>query len=138
LSHLEHSKSIRPSPLLNAYLFFSFLFDIAVLRTTWLALRHTTLNKLFTASFALKGVILLLESKEKRRYLHADNDLAPEETTGLYNQTFLIWMNNIIRQGYQHILRPMDLYSMDESMSAEALNDRFWKEWRKGMEYPLL
>ncbi|KAF2659533.1 P-loop containing nucleoside triphosphate hydrolase protein [Lophiostoma macrostomum CBS 122681] len=131
LSHLEHSKSIRPSPLLNAYLFFSFLFDIAVLRTTWLALRDTTLSKIFTASFALKGVVLLLESKEKRQYLRSDSALAPEETTGLYNQTFLIWMNSIINSGYRHILRPVDLYSMDESMSAEVLSDRFWEEWRK-------
>jgi ATP-binding cassette, subfamily C (CFTR/MRP), member 1 len=132
LSHLEHSKSVRPSALLNAYLFFSFIFDIAVLRTTWLALHSTALSKVFTASFAMKGVILLLESKEKRRFLPDGTELAPEETIGLYSRTFLVWINGIIMRGYRHILKPMDLYSTDESLTAEYLNEHFWREWRKG------
>jgi hypothetical protein len=132
LSYFEHSKSLRPSALLNAYLFITVLFDIAVLRTLWLALPSTTIRSLFTTSFALKATILFLEAKEKRNYINASNRTSPEETSGLYSQSFVWWLNSIIRQGYQHVLKPMDLYPIDENMSSEVLNRRFWKEWNKG------
>ncbi|KAF2108606.1 P-loop containing nucleoside triphosphate hydrolase protein [Lophiotrema nucula] len=131
LSYLEHSKSLRPSALLNFYLFFTVVFDAVVLRTLWTVLPFTAVRDLFTASFALKGVIFFLEAKEKRNYLRARSELGPEETSGLYSQSFVWWLNKIIREGYRHVLKPADLYPVDESMSSAALNKRFWTEWDK-------
>ncbi|KAF2734747.1 putative multidrug resistance protein [Polyplosphaeria fusca] len=131
LSYLEHSRSLRPSALLNLYLFFSVLFDAVVLRTLWIADLSTTMRDVFTASFALKGVIFFLEAKEKRRYLKTNQSCGPEETSGLYNQTFVWWLNKIIRSGYRHVLKPTDLYPVDESMKSEVLNAKFWTEWQK-------
>ena len=132
LSYLEHSRSLRPSALLNAYLFFTVLFDAVVLRTLWTMLPSSAVRDLFTASFAFKAVILFLEAKEKREYLRNESRPGPEETSGLYSQTFVWWINSIIKQGYRHILKPTDLYPVDDSMSSEVLNENFWRQWNKG------
>lgn len=73
--------------------------------------------------------MLLLEAKEKRAYVLDGSRPGPEETSGLYNQSLLWWLNSIIQQGYRHVLRPMDLYPMDRAMTSETLNERFWMEW---------
>lgn len=132
ISYLEHAKSLRPSPLINAYLFFTVLFDIAIVRTLWLAFPSNAIRELFTASFALKVVILILEAKEKRDYVPTNAGLGPEETSGLYSQSLVWWLNSIIRLGYRYILTPTDLYPVDGSMSSERLNTQFWVAWNRG------
>lgn len=132
ISYLEHTKSLRPSTLINAYLFLTVLFDIAIVRTLWLAFPSNAIRELFTASFALKVVILILEAKEKRDYVVTDKSLGPEETSGLYSQSLVWWLNSIIKQGYRYILKPTDLYPVDGSMSADKLNTAFWTAWNKG------
>ncbi|KAF2808069.1 uncharacterized protein BDZ99DRAFT_391725 [Mytilinidion resinicola] len=133
LSYLEHSRSLRPSILLNAYLFITMLLDAAMLRTLWLMSTSRLSRDIFTTSFALKGVIVFLEAKEKRHYLLSGGNGSPEDTSGLYSQTFLWWLNSIIKQGFSHILKPTDLYPMDESLSSETLNNNFWQEWHRRM-----
>ncbi|KAF2012008.1 multidrug resistance-like protein [Aaosphaeria arxii CBS 175.79] len=132
LSYLEHSRSPRPSYILNAYLFISLLFDIVVLRTVWIALpSFQPVRIVLTSSFALKTIILFLEAVEKRNYLRHPENLAPEETSGLYSQTFLWWMNSIIRDGYRRVLKPMDLYPVSQRMSSQVLSHQFNQEWHK-------
>jgi ATP-binding cassette subfamily C (CFTR/MRP) protein 1 len=65
LSYMEHSKSLAPSLVLNAYLFLSLPFDAVVLRTLWLTPFDVAIRNLFTASFIMKGIILLLEAMGK-------------------------------------------------------------------------
>jgi hypothetical protein len=132
VSYLEHTKSLRPSALINSYLFFTVLFDLAIVRTLWLAFPSNAIRELFTTSFAIKAVILVLEAKEKRDYVPTDNNMGPEETSGLYSQSFVWWLNSMIKQGYRHILKPTDLYPVDQSMSSERLNAQFWIEWNRG------
>ncbi|KAH7118766.1 multidrug resistance-like protein [Dendryphion nanum] len=135
LSYLEHSKSLRPSFILNVYLLFAVLFDIVVLRTLWTALPGShPVRDLFTASFALKAVVFFLEAKEKRSLITGDRNLGPEETTGLYNESFVWWLNSIIKQGYRKVLGPSDLYTVDERMFSETLNEKFWKEWKSAAQ----
>jgi hypothetical protein len=130
LSHVEHSKSLAPSPLLNAYLFLAYLFDAVMLRTLWLMPFDIPIRNIFTASFSMKGIILLLEAKEKREYFsNSDKQRSPEETSGLYSQGLFWWLNSIITHGFRHILKPDDLYEVDEAMSSEVLDTKFWKAW---------
>lgn len=132
LSYVEHSKSLAPSLLLNAYLFLSLLFDAVMLRTLWLTPFGIAIRNLFTTSFIMKGIILLLEVMGKRRYLSSsDKQRSPEETSGLYSQGLFWWFNSIIIHGFRHILKPDDLYEVDEAMSAEVLDSKFWKVWNE-------
>ncbi len=132
LSYVEHSKSLAPSLLLNAYLFISLLFDAVMLRTLWLTPLSIATRNLFTASFILKGIILLLEAKGKREYFSSsDKHRSPEESSSLYSQGLFWWLNSIIIHGFRHILKPEDLYEVDEAMSTEVLGLKFWKAWNE-------
>jgi hypothetical protein len=106
------------------------MLDAVLLRTLWLTPFNIAIRNIFTGSFSLKGVILVLEGMEKQKYLkESDKHRSPEETNGLYNQSLLWWLNSIIMHGFRHILTPSDLYPLDEEMSSELLNTKFWKTW---------
>lgn len=66
LSSMEHSRSVRPSMIINAYLLFSLLFDIPQARTLWLRPGPRSLPGVFTAGIAAKAVVLVLEAGGKK------------------------------------------------------------------------
>ncbi|KAL2257594.1 hypothetical protein VTK26DRAFT_9425 [Humicola hyalothermophila] len=127
LSYLEHGRAPRPSLLLNAYLFVTLLFDIAQVRTLWLASSNadeTTFTRLFTCALALKAFLVVLESQSKTKWI-ARWDVkqhSPEETTGLYGLGAYFWLNRLFVTGYRKILEIHDLYPLDQTMASEALH----------------
>ncbi|KAK7942741.1 P-loop containing nucleoside triphosphate hydrolase protein [Apiospora aurea] len=147
LSLLEHSRSARPSVLLNAYLFLSLLFDITQTRTFWLAsgTRSEKANTaLFTASVALKAIILLVEARRKRTFISKwdEKEHSPEETSGLYSLGVFFWLNRVFIDGYSKILQIDDLYPLDSGMRGRVLDERFARHVdyskMKGHKYGLL
>lgn len=131
LSFTEHARSLRPSSLLNAYLLVSLLLDAAILRSFWLSGLSDPICGLFTASFAVKVVLLVLEAVEKGRHVaKKDSDQRnPEATSGLYNRGLVWWMNPLLFDGFRRLLQPRDLYALDHSLATSALNDQFCKIW---------
>ena len=133
LSYSEHVKSRRPSSILNAYLLVSLIFDGAILRTLWLTSLPITIRAIFTTSFALKAILLLLEAKEKKVSLETDEKgRNPEITSGLYSRGVFWWMNPLLKDGFGRLLKPVDLYFLDDQMRTEFLNEKFWHTWNRG------
>lgn len=128
MSFLEHSRSPRPSILLNAYLFLTILFDIAQIRTLWLASAtqyELAFTRLSTTTVALKAAIMLLESQHKTRWVQWDAKAhSPEETTGIYGLGAFVWLNKLFLTGYRKTLRMDDLFPLDSSMAADSLHAR--------------
>ncbi|KAK8118640.1 uncharacterized protein PG998_003266 [Apiospora kogelbergensis] len=130
LSYSEHARSVKPSSTLNAYLLVSLILDVATLRTTWLSQLPVSIRAVSTISFGLKAGILVLEAIEKRRYILDKGCLhSPEETSGIYSQGLFLWLNSLLRNGYRQLLKPTDLFPVEEGMSAAVLDDKFWKIW---------
>lgn len=129
LSYFDHSRSPRPSIFLNAYLFLTLLFDIAQVRTYWLASStrpEMTFTAIFTASLAMKAVILLLEAQRKAKWVAWDSkDHSPEETSGIYSLGVYFWLNRLFLEGYNTILEISHLYPLDKNMAADHLSERF-------------
>ena len=138
LSHLEHSRTLRPSATINVFLL-SIIFDIAVVRTLWLSTYDADIRNVFTASFALKGVMLCLEAVEKQRYFKSQDDkkLSPYARAGVYSRTFFWWLNGLLLQGYRQELQPGDLHDLELHMGAEDLDRRFWTAWRESRKFLL-
>ncbi|KAI8275314.1 ABC transporter atnG [Colletotrichum sp. SAR11_240] len=133
LSYIEHSKSLKPSSILNTYILVSLVLDGAILRTIWLSHLSAAISAVFTASFALKTAIVILEAQEKTRYL-VDSDgrsLSPEETSGIYSRGLFWWLTPLLMTGFRRLLKPLDLFTLDESMSAAVLSERFWLHWNE-------
>lgn len=130
LSYSEHSRSLRPSLLLNSYLLCSIIFGVVRVRTLWLLDYDPSLRNIFTACLAVKCAIFLLEESGKGRYLYATDKLqGPEKTSGLISQSFFLWLNHIIREGFKKVLFLDDLYPIDHEISSERLREQFWKCW---------
>ncbi|KAM0563460.1 hypothetical protein ACHAPJ_001181 [Fusarium lateritium] len=84
----------------------------------------------FTAAFALKAILVVLEGWSKAPYLVAGAGLhSPEITAGLYARAVYAWVTPLLMTGFRKLLRPMDLFELDEDMGAAGLIDRFWKHW---------
>ncbi|EQB47303.1 ABC transporter [Colletotrichum gloeosporioides Cg-14] len=133
LSYIEHSKSLTPSSILNTYMLVSLVLDGAILRTIWLSHLSAAISAVFTASFALKTAIVILEAQEKTGYL-VDSDgrsLSPEETSGIYSRGLFWWLTPLLMTGFRRLLKPLDLFTLDESMSAAVLSERFWLHWNE-------
>lgn len=131
LSYTEHARSLRPSALLNAYLLVSLLLDSAILRSLWQSGLPSEVCAVFTISFAIKAALLVLEAVEKTAYVATGNpnQRNPEITSGLYSRGLFWWVNPLLLDGFRRLLEPRDLYTLDESMAACLVNDKFWKTW---------
>jgi ATP-binding cassette, subfamily C (CFTR/MRP), member 1 len=134
VSLFEHGRSLRPSMLLSAYLFVTLLLDAATLRTIWLSSLNISLKCVFSMSWSLKFVLVILEGMKKTRFFKGDQSACgPEESSGLYEEGLLWWLNQILLLGSRKILRPADLYPLTSDMSTETSSNMFWQSWHKGM-----
>ncbi|KAI5197133.1 putative multidrug resistance protein [Aureobasidium subglaciale] len=132
LSHLEHKKSIRPSALLNAYLFFSALFDIVQLRTLWEIDGLEQIARLSSSALALKIVVLVLEAWEKGSLLTFPyRDTTPEARSGVYNRSVFWWLNHFLTIGFGKVITFEDLYPLDDALSSEQLAESAQSSWQR-------
>ncbi|KAI4728374.1 putative multidrug resistance protein [Aureobasidium sp. EXF-10728] len=132
LSHLEHTRSIRPSALLNAYLFFSVLFDAVQLRTLWKIRGLETVASVFSSALALKVVLLILEAWEKDSFLtQRYRQTAPEAKSGLYNRSLYWWLNHFLVVGFRKAIAFDDLYGLDDALSSKVLAEKAQAAWRR-------
>lgn len=155
LSYAEHARSPRPSILLSSYLLLGVLFDIAMVRTFWMARgdslvagidpdltvsvasfilnsAETVFCRLFSSALAFKVVLLLLESIQKKSLMlpasgWKSEDHSPEETSGLFSLSVYSWLNSLFWQGYSSILSVDDLFVLDQSMSTKKLEAKLAK-----------
>lgn len=92
---------------------------------------NSRIRYLFTISFAVKVIILLLEAREKRRYLStSDRQKGPEETSSIFSLSVFWWLNTLLKRGFRHVLSLDDLYPVDEGMSSKFLSDQFAHYWK--------
>ncbi|KAJ4003924.1 hypothetical protein NW752_012062 [Fusarium irregulare] len=131
LSLIDHRKSLRPSVLLNSYLFLTLLFDAVQARTlflTWTIKPELTYSSIFTATIALKLAILLLEAQRKTKYVvWNEKERSPEETSGIFSLGVFFWLNKIFLEGYRKVLRLEDLFPLDTSLHGKLLHEEFSK-----------
>ncbi|KAF3491610.1 Cyclic peptide transporter [Arthroderma uncinatum] len=142
VSHLEHKRSLRPSTIINLYLGFSLLVDIARCRTIWLVIERLPIAVLFSVGCGIKVVILGLEATEKRSLLKDPyKDSAAEAIGGIYNRSVFWWVNNVLRKGFKNLLPISSLNVLDDDLLGAAdpqvLIER-WKNTDKSASHALL
>ncbi|KAH8805144.1 ABC multidrug transporter [Xylogone sp. PMI_703] len=141
LSHSEHRRSVKPSTLLTGFVLLTLLFDIARARTLWLRGISLTLTGVFTAATAVKFVVLLVETVEKRRLLRPGYcDYPPEATSGIINRSLFWWLNPLFLAGFCKTLEIRDLFTLDKRLLSENLHESIqiaWSEGRFPSSFPL-
>ncbi|KAI1479174.1 putative ABC multidrug transporter [Daldinia eschscholtzii] len=138
LSLVDHTKSPRPSVLLNSYLFLTLLLDAAQARTLFLSSGgkpELTYSSIFCAAIALKVGILLLEAQRKSKWVTWNvKEHSPEQMSGIFSLGVYFWLNKIFVEGYRKVLTINDLYPLDSSLDGKLL----YEEFSKRMDYSKL
>ncbi|KAK0706203.1 P-loop containing nucleoside triphosphate hydrolase protein [Lasiosphaeria miniovina] len=141
LSHLEHTRAVRPSSLLGIFLLSTLLFDAAHTRTLWLRAGsqsnghdhngNKSLAHLSVAAAAAKAAVLVAEAVEKRRLLRpAVRALhPPEATSGVFSRVFFAWLNALFRAGFGRVLVVDDLFALDKHLQAAFCHARLRAAW---------
>jgi ATP-binding cassette subfamily C (CFTR/MRP) protein 1 len=101
LSKVEHSRSMRPSHLLQFFLLIMLLCNAVRLRTLFLMQYSTTLVVTASIHTFLTGALLTLESLDKSPLLTSGHPSkrSPEETLGLFAKGFFWHLNGLFWTG---------------------------------------
>ncbi|RYP83764.1 hypothetical protein DL769_001296 [Monosporascus sp. CRB-8-3] len=130
LSWLEHERTIRPSFLLSVYLFLSILLDVVRARTLWMLDPHAVTPALLTASLAVRAVMFVLESTEKRGILISPyKDYSVEMTSSSVSRSVFFWLTSLFLSGYEKVLAMEDLYPLDTRMHSAPLHQALVTKW---------
>uniref|UniRef100_A0A8H7KBA5 ABC transporter domain-containing protein n=1 Tax=Bionectria ochroleuca TaxID=29856 RepID=A0A8H7KBA5_BIOOC len=142
LSWFEHTKTIKPSLLICPYLILSALLDSTQIRTFWTRLDdNRALVALFTASYGLRAIILLMESLPKNLTREADKSRSPEDKCGVISRSLFLWMIPLLYKGYRQSLGVNDLYAPPVDAAPADLEEKLWRGWSNsdpGAKYRLL
>ncbi|KAK4216710.1 ABC transporter [Rhypophila decipiens] len=124
LSWLEHSRSPRPSTLINIYLLVSLACDAIQTRTLWLKHFDTPTSEQRRQHLEFPAIRCLAMTDEK-------NPKSPEERSGVLSRSLLIWVHGILAKGRKTLLSPIDLDPLREGLRTESLSNSFWSAWAK-------
>lgn len=141
VSWVDHSRSLRPSTLINLYLLGSPVCDAIQTRTLWLRYfdeptQKTGLVFASAASGALiiKTGLLFLESIEKPNITWSEwpdekNAPNPEEKAGVLSRSLLIWVHGILSKERKTLISPIDLDPLREGLGTSHPSSLFWSHW---------
>ncbi|KAL3470131.1 putative ABC transporter [Aspergillus californicus] len=128
LSLWEHTRSPRPSTILNVYLLGTLPMDAARARTLFRIPGNHAIAGIFTTIVACKVMLLALEAKEKHSLLF-EHRFTPEETAGILNRAFFWWFNPLLLVGYKGTLVVEKLIAVDEDISLQRSKEEIRRRW---------
>ncbi|KAF5553404.1 Canalicular multispecific organic anion transporter 2 [Fusarium napiforme] len=128
LSFVEHRNSRKPSKLIGAFLVITIILDIALVRTCWIRSMHSIAG-VFTASFAIKTILLILEETPKA--LIGEKERIHETSSGVVNRSFFWWLNGLFLQGHRTILETEDLQAIDSKFDTDHVSAPLEKQWER-------
>ncbi|CCT72090.1 related to multidrug resistance-associated protein [Fusarium fujikuroi IMI 58289] len=128
LSFVEHLNSRKPSKLIGAFLVITIILDIALVRTFWIRSMHS-IASVFTASFVIKTILLILEETPKSPL--SDKEKIQETASGVVNRSFFWWLNGLFLQGHRTILETEDLQAIDSKFDTDHVSTPLEKQWER-------
>jgi ATP-binding cassette subfamily C (CFTR/MRP) protein 1 len=136
LSYLEHTRSIRPSTLLELYLLQSILLNIPQARTLFLHPNGTAIAAIFVAIIGAMLIVWTLEARNKIKHLKEPyKEYPPEATHGVWNRTFFLWLNRLFVKGFRNFLTLDDLWQTPPDLASERLQEEMQSVWDQRCKY---
>ncbi|KAK2612754.1 hypothetical protein QQS21_001205 [Conoideocrella luteorostrata] len=132
VSHLEHTRSLRPSTPITIYLGVSILLDLARVRTLFFIPGSGTVARVYLASFCVKFVIFVLELTEKRQLLlSAWQNASPEAVGSVYNRVLFLWLNSLFLKGFRNLISINSLPTLDTELLNTAKPTELAQKWNR-------
>lgn len=135
LLYMEHRRSVRSSSMVGLFLSVTMLFDATRARSYGMRGDLGRLAALAGLEAAWKLGVLLLEEVSKKSLVRSDEDrlaLGPEMTSGFWNRSLFVWLNEMLLLGFKNAISVNDLPEMGQSFESELLHEQFQQEWRVG------
>lgn len=133
VSYLEHTRSVRPSTLLSAYLGLSTILDLPRVRTIFFISMSRTVAATLLAALLVKLLLFTIELYEKRAYLQPDfRDEAPEGLASVYNRALFLWLNRLFIRGYNTLLTINTLIAIDSHLTSASKPTKLNDRWQRG------
>ncbi|KAF7512373.1 hypothetical protein GJ744_001941 [Endocarpon pusillum] len=130
LSHLEHTRSFRPSALLSLYFGLSMLFDAARARTLWCISDNVLFAVFFSINLGFRLVLFILESLQKQAgFKPSYQELALEEAVNVFNRNTFWWLNSLLFDGFRHVLRVATLPTIDGRLFSIDSQLQLFAKW---------
>lgn len=131
LSYAEHTKSIRPSILLNLYLLLSCILDLASARTYFLRHGLGAIAGVYTVALVAKVILFALEEYPKQPIIK-EKDTPSETAAGVVSRGIFWWMNSLLYNGARALLTVHDIGTIEDKFSSRKLLDQLEKVWDEG------
>jgi ATP-binding cassette, subfamily C (CFTR/MRP), member 1 len=130
LSHLEHTRNVRPSTTLTLYHAFTLLFDAIRTQTICALPNNLLFSAVFTTAVSVKLVVTVLESIEKRKILQEPYTNSPRETlSGVFNRNVFWWLNPLLGAGFSKIIELVSLPVIDVRLNCPEAQTKLQKRW---------
>jgi ATP-binding cassette, subfamily C (CFTR/MRP), member 1 len=98
--HLEHSRTYKPSCLLQTYLVVILLANTYHLRLIWILRREFGIFTLSLAQIAVLAILLIVESMHKKSFSIASQEkTSPEDFNGIFGERLFLWLVPLFRRG---------------------------------------
>ena len=132
LSFLEHGRSVAPSTTLTVFLVFGVFCDVVQAGLYYVAKNLCHCSPLAAPVFAVKLVVLYLESQDKTPILREPyQSMAPEERAGFFGNVFFWWVNKVISLGYSKILKAEDMPPLASYLDTMEMREDMQRTWDK-------
>ncbi|PGH20053.1 hypothetical protein AJ80_03703 [Polytolypa hystricis UAMH7299] len=123
-SHLEHTRSIQPSTILNLYLLLATILDIPRARTLYYVESTQAIRILFTVTVVFRALLLIPECMYKASLLKEGYKNQPTEiTSGILGQSLFLWLNPLLIHGNRALLTHESFPTIDEKLSSTGVGD---------------
>lgn len=129
LLYMEHRRSVRSSSVVGLFLSATMLFDATRARSYGMRDGLQTLSALAGLEAAWKLGILLLEEVSKKSLVQDQQALGPEMTSGFWNRSLFVWLNEMLLLGFKNVISVDDLPQMGPSFESEMLHEQFQQQW---------
>ncbi|KAF5128306.1 ABC transporter gloK [Metarhizium anisopliae] len=106
---------------------------MARVRTAFMFLNSLAVSWVLLLCLVVKASLFLVEVSEKRNLLKPEwKDVGPEETAGIVNRAFFIWMNNTFIKGFRTLLTVDVLSPLDTEMLEASKPTKLISSWERG------
>ncbi|KAI4728835.1 P-loop containing nucleoside triphosphate hydrolase protein [Aureobasidium sp. EXF-10728] len=126
LSQWEHSRSIRPSYLLQTYLLLSLLGRLMHIYTGWPYITATSERSIEISVCISTAVLLGIESVQKDGILLSRKQYPPQVLRGVFGQRLFLWLNR-----YSTVFELDSLDRIDEMLASTDDCRRMRMQWLK-------
>ena len=137
----EHRHSLRSSAILSICLTSGIVFDAATARSYFLRSGCDDLGAVTVLAAACKLAVMILEEIPKNKFAKMPNKETSSEkdspgkeaTSGFWNRTLYLWLNETFHAGFKQILCIDQLDKLGPEFSSETLSEAFKTVWPGGM-----